>query len=409
MVLLLCGCSGSAWYQRTDSIAGSNIVYDQAIFRALERTIMVCGDPTLQPGADHFSGEAFFLRNCASGGGAHDLTPLTQGQANPDRLQNLALLLGTINETLAVRIPQGLPGRDVRRQAQLLTWLIPGFERGIDRMDAPQQAKDFLRAVVNSLLGGAQCEFVAHTDIDLLPLHLTGLHFSWQRVQGAAILRLTTPFGAPQARAQITSSIKCFGSTRNLPNDLLKLFLPDGPHDITLPMANLTVDYQLGVVLPSAGHTTNTLSATIRNVTFATTGVVVQPFGNPVGDALLNGAIAEMNLTPANIAAQVQARLTPALQPLGDRLAPLLQDGLDLAATDNRPPQEVVGVEAEPNPAVAGETQIRFATRRTDKICFTVPGIGLTCVDPISRPNKHCFRVPKLGEACLPPIQRPRP
>src|SRR5947208_6107736 len=157
-MLLLCGCSGSSWYQRADSEAGSDIVYDQAIFRSLERIIAVCGDPVLQPGADHFNGEEFFLRNCASGGG-HDLTPLTQGQSNPDRLQNLALLLGTINEPLAARIPQGLPGRDILRQARLLTWLIPSFEQGIDGMDAPQLVKDFFRAMVENLLGGAQCEF----------------------------------------------------------------------------------------------------------------------------------------------------------------------------------------------------------------------------------------------------------
>ena len=104
-VLLLCGCSGSAWYQRSDGLAGSNIVYDQAIFRALEPIISVCGDPTLQPGSDHFKGEEFFLHNCATANG-HDFTALTQGQANPDRLQGLAFLLGTIDQPLAARIPQ---------------------------------------------------------------------------------------------------------------------------------------------------------------------------------------------------------------------------------------------------------------------------------------------------------------
>jgi hypothetical protein len=405
-VLLLCGCSGSAWYQRTDGLAGSNIVYDQAIFRALERIISVCGNPRLQPGADHFNGEEFFLHNCATANG-HDFTALTQGQANPDRLQNLAFLLGTINEPLAARIPQGLPGRDIRRQAQLLTWLIPGFEQGIDRMDAPEQVKDFFRAMVETLLGGAQCEFVAHVGIDLLPLQLNMLHFSWQPIPEAAILRMTTALGAPQARAQLTSSIKCFGSTQNLPNTLLKLFLPDGPHDITLTPANLTVDYQIAVALPTAGQTTNSLRVMIRNLSFATTGITVQPFGNPVGDSFLNGAMAQANLTPSAIADQVQGRLMPALQPLGDRLAPLLQQSLDLQATADRPPQEVVGVEAEPNPAVARETRTRFATRRTDKICFMVPGVGMTCVDPIQRPGKHCFRTPKLGEVCTRPIKPP--
>src|SRR5207248_10761535 len=138
----------------------------------------------------------FVLRNCASGGG-HDLTPLTHGQSNPDRLQNLALLLGTINEPLAARIPQGLPGRDILRQARLLTWLIPSFEQGIDGMDAPQLVKDFFRAMVENLLGGAQCEFAARVGIDLLPLRLSMLHFSWLRIRGAAVLRMTAALGAP--------------------------------------------------------------------------------------------------------------------------------------------------------------------------------------------------------------------
>jgi hypothetical protein len=407
-VLLLCGCSGSAWYQRSDGLAGSNIVYDQAIFRALEPIISVCGDPTLQPGSDHFKGEEFFLHNCATANG-HDFTALTQGQANPDRLQGLAFLLGTIDQPLAARIPQNLPGRDIRRQASLLTWLIPSFEQGIDGMDAPEQVKDFFRATVETLLGGAQCEFVAHVGIDLLPLHLNMLHFSWQPIPEAAILRITTTLGAPQARAQLTSSIKCFGSTQNLLNTLFKSFLPDGPHDITLTPANLTVDYKITVALPAAGETTNSLRATIRTLSFTTTGITVQPFGNPVGDSFLNGAIAQANLTPSAIADQVQGSLVPALQPLGERLAQLLQQSLDLHATTDRPPQEVVGVEAEPNPVIAGETQVRFATRRTDKICFMVPNVGMTCVDPIQRSGKHCFRTPKLGEVCTRQIKPPRP
>lgn len=135
----------------------------------------------------------------------------------------------------------------------------------------------------------------------------------------------------------------------------------------------------------------------------------MQPFGNPVGDSFLNGAIAQANLTPSAIADQVQGSLVPALQPLGERLAQLLQQSLDLHATTDRPPQEVVGVEAEPNPVIAGETQVRFATRRTDKICFMVPNVGMTCVDPIQRSGKHCFRTPKLGEVCTRQIKPPRP
>ena len=162
------------------------------------------------------------------------------------------------------------------------------------------------------------------------------------------------------------------------------------------------------MALPTAGQSTNSLRVTVRSLSFATTGVTVQPFGNPVGDSFLNGALAQMNLTPAAVSDQVQGRLMPALQPLGERLAQLLLQSLDLQAAADRPPQEVVGVEAEPNPAIVRETQIRFATRRTDKICFTVPGVGLTCVDPIQRPGKNCFRVSKLGEVCRRPIQPPR-
>lgn len=192
-------------------------------------------------------------------------------------------------------------------------------------------------------------------------------------------------------------------------NTLFKSFLPDGPHDITLTPANLTVDYKITVALPAAGETTNSLRATIRTLSFTTTGITVQPFGNPVGDSFLNGAIAQANLTPSAIADQVQGSLVPALQPLGERLAQLLQQSLDLHATTDRPPQEVVGVEAEPNPVIAGETQVRFATRRTDKICFMVPNVGMTCVDPIQRSGKHCFRTPKLGEVCTRQIKPPRP
>jgi hypothetical protein len=71
----------------------------------------------------------------------HDLTALVDGQPEPDRLRNLALILGTINEPLAKPIPRSPPGFEVRRQDRLLLWLIPGLERGLAQTDMPDAVR----------------------------------------------------------------------------------------------------------------------------------------------------------------------------------------------------------------------------------------------------------------------------
>jgi hypothetical protein len=408
--LLLGGCSGSDFYRRTDTEAGSSIIYDQSVLRTIERIIAICGDPVLQPGSDHFRGDDFFLGNCRFHGPSRDFTALVDGQPRPDRLQRTAILLGGIDTTLARPIPRNLTGYSVRRQAKLLTWLIPAFDNELNQDKIPRQVRAMLRATVRALLAGPQCEFVARVAVRLRPLHLTGVGLSWNRVQGAAILRLHTRFAeaAPQARARLTSSITCLGSTHNLANSLLHSFLPDGSHDVNLSGVDLTVDYRISVALPAAGQTTNTLNVTLRDISVAIGSVDIEPFGNPVGDSVMDNALKEANVTPFTLARRIEDQLRTALAPLGDQLAPILLDSLDLAATPDRPAREVVGVEAEAS-GNANEDQIRFEARRTDKICFMIPNVGLTCVDPMpDKPNQHCYNVPNIGEVCT-PIVPPRP
>ncbi len=403
--LALGGCSGASFYQRTDTEVGSSIVYGPDILHALERIIAVCGDPTLQPGADHFSGEAFFLTRCRSGA-THDFTALVDRQPRPERLRNLAFLLGTIDEPLANPVPTGVRGFEVRRQAQLLTWLIPLLTDGLTNGNIPREARDGFLAIVRPLLETAGCDFVATARVDLAPWHFNNIRLTWERLQGAAVLRLHMGFddAAPEARVRITSSINCLGSTRNLANSTLKMFLPDGSHDVNLAGADLTIDYQIDIAQPAAGQTTNSLAVTLRDVAFHVARVDVVPFGNAVGDGLLTNALAEANVTPASIASQVEDTLGDALAPLGDRLAQLIEDSLDLEATPDRAAREVIGREVEPS-STPRQNQIRFEARRTDKICFVLPNVGPVCVDPIKpgKPDRPCLRVPTIGGgSCIP-------
>ncbi|WP_146030229.1 hypothetical protein [Methylocella silvestris] len=420
--LCLSACSGGVWQQRVETPVGDDITYDEKVFRDIEHVIDVCATPlTLQPGQTRLNGSDTLLADCKTGR-AIDFARIERGSANPAGARAAATIISVINAELPQPIPSRLLSVETTQQAQLLTWLIPMFQRQVDGMDdLPGYARDAIMQVARSLLGAAGCTFRTNVDVTLNALNFTSIHLSWERGErGARVLRLAADLDAaqPQATANIATDLKCFGSNKNVANALLESMAPDGPHQVTLRGGHIVVDYGLSVRVNPQSHR-GEIVAKANSVDFSLDGISIERFGKQPADAFLDQKIADLNLTAAGVAQKATTLLKRPFAAASPLLGNLLLAGLDLDQPQDTRRLTVVGVQVDTSGGEGAHT-MRFATMRTDKVCFFrpgghigpdgrfIPGEGEWVCGNFPPPKQACTPIPGT-KLCLPPPRLPGP
>ena len=414
----LSGCSGSPWYQRSPSVPGVSISYNEDIFRDLERIIEACANPMkIVPGMSAFVGAQTVLGGL---GGCDSLDGIryerfTDGVApqRQDRLRNAANSIALISQPFEPPVPSRLTTIDFDRSNA--AELIPILGDEIRKLDGDTRASlSTLFGAAQSIvrMPGALCQFRGRAAVELNTLKLRNVRFSWRRT--GLSMKADIDDSTPQAVAAITTSIPCRGSTNNPANSLLKAIVPDGSRSVRLRNATIEMTFDFSVRLPEKSGEAPRLSVRRDRVVLTVARMALGPSGSANLDAASDDALRKIGFTASDVAKAGSEALRPAAEGIAPALESLIFESLDLELEADLM-LKLVGVEfEETRPGV--NRRMRFETMRSDKVCFFKPGGRIVngqwvsgtgewvCTDPFGTKPEECRNANGLDVCWEPPV-----
>jgi hypothetical protein len=329
--LLVFGLAACTYSQREPVLGGERHTVRADLPADLQAVLRTCaGRLTFTAGQTELLGLRDLLPNCTDAAGDFDATALDQ--AEPDRtvvLRRILLagtLAGQVDQPFDQPIPAALQRVEVVDQGlALMAWVIPLLEASLANDGIPAPARDAMLAIAVPVLSGETCRLTATVDVRFRRLGLERMRLDYSRLEQEPSLRFRADIDADRAVAAFTidPEYRCLGSNANLLHGLLRLLFAGRTH-----LAHVEDgDVRLDVVL-------RPLEGRIAGETRLDVDVDAIRVGKPfdwIPDEAWADMLADFEVTAPAVAAQAQDRVGPSLAGLGEQVAALLSEGLDIA------------------------------------------------------------------------------
>jgi hypothetical protein len=309
---------------------GRRITFSGALPADLQGVLRACaGRLTLAAGQTDLQGPRDLLRLCLDEDGDFNSVLF---QASPDdaaflRWSALAgVISGIDDEEFGQPLPESLGSFDVvREDLALLAWVIPLLDAQLQDQNIPAPVRQGILATFVPILSQPTCRLTATVDVEFHRVGLEDHVLRWANTTaGQPHLRFSSTLDADRAVAiyAITPRYECLGSTANPLHAVLQLlfscrinrvFIADG-------------DVRLNILL---GRDGSRITGTPQTIVTLRDLAIGKPFPW-VPDDVWNDMLVEFDVTPARVEADVEPRVTTALAGLGDNVAAILTEQLEL-------------------------------------------------------------------------------
>lgn len=372
LTLLVCSLAACTYSQREPVLGGERHMVRADLPADLQAVLRTCaGRLTFTAGQSELLGLRDLLPLCTDDDGDFDTAALAQAERDPGVALRRILLAGTLAERVDQPfdepIPAALQRIDVADQGlALLAWVIPLLEASLANDGIPAPARDALLAIVVPALSSETCRLTATVDVRFLRLGLERMRFDYSRLDQEPSLRFRADIDADRAVAEysIDPEYRCLGSNANLLHGLLQLLFAGRNHRAFVEDGDLRLDV---VLRPFEGR--------IAGETRLAVDVDAIRVGKPfewVPDETWADMLADFEVTAPGVAGQAQDRVAPSLAGLGDQVAGLLLEGLEVPGN-----QDVRGIDldAEDPANLVVQTRLRG--------CQVIAGRLLCWVRPV--------------------------